>query len=102
MKIKSDSVSSHQKKILSHSDSDSEQNWIRMRNSNSCDQSKNRFHKRSVFVHEQKNALNADLDLKKFWESLSVRLLKKLFQNFSYQLDVDHSFWSAVIYEMWF
>ena len=48
------SVSSHQKKNLilshsvkkklsSHSDSDSEQNWIRMRNSDSCDQSKSVF-----------------------------------------------------------
>src|SRR5207247_5749998 len=39
MKIKSDSVSSHQKKISSHSDSDSEQNQIRTENSDSCSQS---------------------------------------------------------------
>src|SRR5216117_960722 len=39
MKIKSDSVSSHQKKILSHSDSDLKQNQTRMRNSDSCSQS---------------------------------------------------------------
>src|SRR5438034_9768120 len=39
MKIKSDSVSSHQKKISSHSDSDLEQNQIRTENSDSCDQS---------------------------------------------------------------
>src|SRR5216117_868522 len=40
MKIKSDSVSSHQKKISSHSDSDSEQDWTRMRNPDSCNQPK--------------------------------------------------------------
>src|SRR5437762_13067501 len=39
MKIKSDSVSSHQKKILSCPDSDPGQNWTRMRNPGSCDQS---------------------------------------------------------------
>src|SRR5437762_5984788 len=39
MKIKSDSVSFHQKKISSHPDSDSEQNWTRMRNPGSCGQS---------------------------------------------------------------
>src|SRR5438034_11563216 len=43
MKIKSDSVSSHQKKISSHSDSDLKQNQIRMRNPDSCNQSKLRF-----------------------------------------------------------
>ena len=39
MKIKSDSVSSHWKKISFCLDSDLEQNWIRMGNSDSCDQS---------------------------------------------------------------
>src|SRR5437762_7998310 len=39
MKIKSDSVSFHQKKILFCSDFDSEQNEIRMENPGSCDQS---------------------------------------------------------------
>ena len=40
MKIKSDSVSSHWKKISFCPDSDPGQNWTRMRNSDSCDQSK--------------------------------------------------------------
>jgi len=67
--------------------------------------SESRFHKKSVFICEQKDALSIDLDLnldlEKFWESLSVRLSERLFQNLSYQLDVDHSFWLTVVYEMW-
>ena len=39
MKNESDSVSFYWKKISSHSDSDSEQNWIRIRNPGSCSQS---------------------------------------------------------------
>ena len=76
MKIKSDSVLSHQKKISFCSDSDSEQNWTRTKNSDSCDQSIHKFQSSAdafiLFVLQKSEELHLCID----YHELNVIIIK--------------------------